>query len=173
MPPLLKRTESNHFTIAQISSAMDRLSLCETCANDDCIMKKLLARSEVNSAGAIVTIKTCMSFMPTIFFQDSSGTEGSFNTFRLAGAWAKRVKPGDVVGLARKPGGVYGRAQVTDVHFGIFKALAKRHSRFNHLAIAAKCDSADFDLKSAMERAYGKNRFDLASAVSVLYFERL
>lgn len=104
-------------------------------------------------------IFACQNFTAPLLFQDTSGTEGNFSTFRSGLSWSKRLKPGKVVGLVRgrKEKSTYGFAVVARIHTGMFVDMMSRYAETNHLMIAENLrgEEAAERLTKVVRQIYG------------------
>lgn len=97
------------------------------------------------------------------------GIEGEFNTFRLSGAWAKRVEPGSkVILMNKKEYSLMGWAEVTAVHVGRLDALSALHGFRNHNQKHLPPEGAKDRLIAAMVKRYGPNKCGHHSRVTVI-----
>lgn len=118
-----------------------------------------------------------MKFPVTLLvFADRRGLEFPlFNTFRLGGAWAKRLTKGDGVLLAFKHE-VIGCAKVKMVHTGKAIDVLNFYARFSHveLALAAeqgegyRGEEAPQRRVQSMQRTYGPHKFTPESTITVV-----
>lgn len=157
-----------YFTLETKDRALDDERLCDSCGNTGCSIRQILNRLRVNRFNAVPNIKRCESFVPILEFRDHSGCEDAFNTFRLGGAWAKRVVPGTLVSLRNSTANWSLVAVIEGIHSGPFNKIAPVFAGDNHLAIAAERDGKPFDLEQVMTKLYGGHRFNNRSTVTVL-----
>lgn len=102
------------------------------------------------------------------------GIDGEFNTFRLGGAWAKRVQPGDKVALMdKKEMSLMGWAVVTGVHMGKLNELSALHGRRNHNQKHLPSEGAGERVIAAMMKRYGPNKCCETSRVTVIDMRRI
>lgn len=100
--------------------------------------------------------------------------EGEFNTFRLGGAWAKRIKPGDRVGLLdKKRMCLVGYATVTGVHRGKLNELSPMHGRHNHNQKHLPGEGAGERVVAAMIKRYGPHKCRDTSLVTVIELKEI
>lgn len=134
--------------------------LCEACGNCvDCPIKR-------------DNVQACTEYQPVIAFKSFNGTEADFNTFRLGGAWSKRVKPGDTVGLINREGEKVGEALVKAVHCDEKSKMLDQHAHHNHLILASKHHNPPQELKRLIRNLYGPNFLEKASLMTVIYLTR-
>lgn len=162
----------SYYTLETPARAEETDLLCDQCGNLDCSIRLIVQRIKVNRFNARVSITRCESFVPILKFSDTAGLSGEFNTFRLGGAWAKRVSVGDVVLLQNGQGEAIDYATVCDTHIGSFSDMAHEYGVDNHLAINAEISGTPFDLAQVMTKLYGAHRFSLNSTVSVIELRR-
>ncbi|UKL14968.1 hypothetical protein hairong_063 [Pseudomonas phage hairong] len=115
----------------------------------------------------------CYAFQPSLMFQSLAGTELSFNTFRLGGAWAKRVLPGRIVGLVDKNGKKLDEAVIEGIRVGPRDLMIEEHARMNHLMIASGSTQPIRDLRRKLTNLYGPNYLARADLMSVIYLRRI
>jgi hypothetical protein len=167
----VKLTDEGH-TLEDNKRLSQEDALCDHCGDKDCSIGKIMARLKQNRFQARTEVISCKSFIPVLSFQSNAGMAGTFNTFRLGGAWAERVAPGSEVSLTRSGGMEICRARVIEVHKGSFPEMAAVHAVYNHLAIEAEFNGEEFDMEQVMRQVYGPNRFGPNGVVSVIYLRR-
>lgn len=107
------------------------------------------------------------------FAPPMSGLEGEFNTFRLGGAWAKRVQPGDRVMLMdKKASALLGYAEIVAVNVGKLSEMGAMHGFRNHNQKHLPAAGAGERVVAAMIKRYGPNRCSETSTVTVLDMKR-
>lgn len=98
------------------------------------------------------------------------GIEGEFNTFRLSGAWSKRIEAGSIVILMdKKLMSVMGYAKVTGVHVGKLSEMANQYAHLNHNQKHLPSEGAPDRLISAMIKRYGPHKCSENSRVTVIH----
>lgn len=98
------------------------------------------------------------------------GIEGRFNTFRLGGAWAKRIEAGETVLLIdAKEHQVIAKATVEGVVKGKLEDLAREHAAGNHNQQGLEPEGAPERLIAAMMKRYGPHRAGHNSTVTVIF----
>lgn len=108
------------------------------------------------------------------FAPPMSGIEGEFNTFRLGGAWVKRVEVGDKIALMdKKECALIGYAVITGVHKGKLRDMSAQHGFHNHNQRHLPVEGAGERVIAAMQKRYGPNRCTENSIVTVLDMRRL
>lgn len=116
---------------------------------------------------------------PLLMFVDSTGLDFErFNTIRLGGGWAKRLKKGDRVLLATKLE-VIGSARVSDVHVGRMNVMLPLFAHKNHIELALRGRDPRYDASLAAERRiasarkmYGPQRVTDTANISVIELRR-
>lgn len=84
------------------------------------------------------------------------GMEGRFNTFRLGGAWYKRIQRGDeVLLLDTKEKIVFGIAVVVAKDKGTLKQMLSKQAFLNHTQLGKSKRKASVDLHSRILKRYG------------------
>lgn len=97
------------------------------------------------------------------FSPPMQGIEGEFNTFRLGGAWAKRVQPTDkVILMDKKAMGMLGWGEVIAIHIGRLDDLSALYGSRNHNQKHLPQEGAGDRVTAAMIKRYGPNlcRYD-------------
>lgn len=108
------------------------------------------------------------------FAEPVLGIEGEFNTFRLGGAWAKRVQPGDtVILMSKKECGVICRATVVAVHVGRLDELGALYGFRNHNQKHLPVEGAGERITAAMVKRYGPQKCRDTSRVTVIELKRI
>lgn len=104
------------------------------------------------------------------FAPPMSGFEGSFNTIRLGGAWAKRLSGGETVLLIDKPNcKVFGRAIVEQVVVGTVCDLLPRHAAHNHNQKGLDTVGAPERALASMLKRYGPQMVRDNSRCTIIY----
>lgn len=116
--------------------------------------------------------RLCTGYQPVIPFKSLAGTEGLFNTFRLGGAWANRVKKGDTIGLLNTQGEKVATAVVRSVHVATKEEMLAEHAHLNHLMLAKGSRDPVADLTKTVRNLYGTNFFAKAALMTVIYLRR-
>lgn len=167
------KKHGSYFTLESRKLAESTERLCDQCGNAECSVRAILRRIAVNRYNAKIQVLRCDSFIPQLEFRDPSGCAGEFNTFRLGGAWASRVVPGQLVSLACNARDWQLPAEVTYVDVGPFEEMRAKYGVDNHLAIDAEISGKPFDLAKVMRECYGGHRFNESSVVSVIGLKEL
>lgn len=114
-----------------------------------------------------------MSVRVIEFSPPMEGIEGEFNTFRLGGAWAKRVVPGDTVWLMdKKQFLIFGSATVTEIHVGKLNEMSDLYACHNHNQKGLDPEGANKRLITNMIKRYGPNMCDENKRVTVICMRR-
>ena len=164
----------NFHTLETKARAEETDLLCDQCGNVECSIRGIINRVKINRFNAKLAVIRCESFLPSLDFRDGAGMDSDFNTFRLGGAWATRVGPGNLVNLrSAVDGSILGVAEVIRTHVGPFTGMAAEFGADNHLAIDAAINDRDFDLAKVMRECYGGHRFNVDSTVSVIELRRI
>jgi len=101
------------------------------------------------------------------------GMDGSFNTFRLGGTWAAKVRPGNHVLLFdTKNKVIFGRARVTHVYMGKLVDMAYENATLNHNQLGKGEVEAAEDLMARMRKRYGPKIAHDDKRTTVIYLER-
>lgn len=108
------------------------------------------------------------------FSPPARGIEGTFNTVRLGGAWAKRLAPGDRVLLVERPKSILiGAATIEHVEVGTLRAIATEHAHRNHNQIVEDdAEGAPDRLVTAMIKRYGPHKCNENSKVTMILMRR-
>lgn len=110
-----------------------------------------------------------LDFIPPI-----EGVEREFNTFRLGGTLAKRLKEGQEVFLMDgKNKVVFGRAQVLRIESGQLGELCLMHAKDNHRELANDPADAPERLFKYLQKIYGPHIATATKKSCVLYMRRL
>lgn len=138
-----------------------RTGLCSTCGhNQTCLVKNEQAQ-------------VCTGYQPVLAFKSMAGTEGEFNTFRLGGAWSKRVTVGQRLGLVDSSYERVGEAIVRAVHCGPRVSMIEEHAAKNHLMLAAKPDNPVEAMTRKLRNLYGPNFLTKAELMTVFDLVRV
>lgn len=98
------------------------------------------------------------------------GLEGSFNTVRLGGTWAKRLQDGEKVLLMDKPKSlIFATAIVEGVIVGKLHDVAVSHAALNHNQKGMDAEGAPERLMAAMKKRYGPHKVSDTSRVTAIY----
>ena len=120
--------------------------------------------------------KKCHEFMPVIAFKPPLiGFEGVFNTFRMGGAWVKRVAPGSQIGLLdTSTQSVFATATITDVISGDKNEMAYLHGCRNHLFKSQQLSDevAAREIKKALRTLSGNLIYNNNTIATVIYMRR-
>lgn len=138
-----------------------RNGLCDSCGHAyDCTVRK-------------PTVQMCSDYQPVLAFKSLDGTEGAFNTFRLGGAWSKRVRRGQALALLNSACEKVGEAEVMDVHCGSKEEMLEKHAHRNHLMLAKKPEDPVAELVRIMRNLYGANFLARAELMTVIDLQRI
>lgn len=146
--------------------------LCEVCARQPvCDLRKAIETMGA-SRKAKIMVQECGAYIPVISFQDPTGLEGRFNTFRRGGGWGKRVQPGDRVALFDMTGKcLIGFARVTASHIGVLRDLLRDHAHNNHLMKTKPAEQSAILLSIVLLRLYGRSYGNQDQEFSVVEME--
>jgi hypothetical protein len=144
-------------------------NLCEVCgSNEECTLRTAL----VNLAShrrARITIGECGIYKPTISFQDLTGVEGSFNTFRRGQGWFNRLIVGQAVGLLDSSKlRLFADATVESIECGPLSDMLEAHAAMNHLMKSQPEHRAIQKLHKVLQTIYGKNYAGLHTRFTVV-----
>lgn len=129
-------------------------SLCVECGVLDCEK-----RGDVQS---------CSEMQPIISMRDMIGTDKRvFNTMRLYGAWAKRLRAGDPVVLTCKEERL--ECVVVRTESGPFDDIFLQHAHMNHTALGTPDEHHVPVVYDAIVKSYGKNWVLRCGYLSVIY----
>lgn len=104
------------------------------------------------------------------FAPPMSGLDGSFNTVRLGGTWAKRLQQGEKILLMDKPkSSIFATAIVEGVIVGKLRDVAASHAAFNHNQKGTDAEGAPERLMTAMKKRYGPHKVNDNSRVTAIY----
>lgn len=154
----LKRLPNGHFTAERLSGLSDDPSLCRYCGRIDCPLRGRIERAAGDYAR--VAIRTCAAFVPALGFSVTQGLDlPRWNTVRIGGAWASRLRKGDRVAIIdSKAGAILRHMRVAYVECGKMERTLRDHALDNH-AIQAKGisdrDQAATELRRILRSAYG------------------
>jgi hypothetical protein len=145
------------------------LTLCEVCGvQHRCDLTQAL-ETLAGQKTARVVIGQCAGFLPVLSFQDFTGLEGRFNTFRRGQGWANRVTPSGRVALFDLTGrALLGVARIEGVHVGPLGELLGEHAAMNHLMKARPEQEAPELLHRVLRRLYGNTYAAASEMFSVL-----
>lgn len=102
------------------------------------------------------------------------GLEGEFNTIRLGGAYAKKLKEGDTVFLMdQKSLMVFGTAIVQRVLLGTLKSMCEEHGSANHTELNNDAVGAPERLFKLVQKIYGPHIANETKKSCVIYMKRL
>lgn len=132
------------------------LSLCDVCgARTECQLRTALDNLGETRKAKIV-VAECGTYVPVIGFQNRTGLENRFNTFRRGQGWARRTVVGGRVGLFDLSAGeMIGFARVEAAHVGVLGDLLASKSATNHLMKMVEPAAAPDELQKVLRRAYG------------------
>ena len=167
------RRVADGFTIRGAKVLSDQRRLCDFCGVvGTCEIKKSV--QQLNHKHRIDTdIRTCSHYRPILTFKSEDGLDETFNTFRLRGAWARRVVPGDEVALWNVTSSeIIGMAEVTQVFSGKLDQLLDDHAHFNHLMLTTDHGEAPDALFRIMKGLYGTTWTQRTGDASVIYMRR-
>lgn len=103
------------------------------------------------------------------FSPPMQGIAGEFNTFRLGGAWSRRLQPGERVALLdKKEMRLIGFATVAGVHTGKLDAMSAQHGFRNHNQKHLPTEGAGERVVQAMIKRYGPQKCRDTSLVTVI-----
>lgn len=149
------KLDGSHFV------ATDRV-LCERCHHPVCSDYAALRCEDYSSA---------LKFKPPLRGFDKP----SFNTFRLGGAWAKRLRVGSIVALIdSKTDSAFAHARVTDVKVGNKHEMARLYGKDNHTMQALNVTT---DIEEAMlkrlKATSGSMIYNSTDTATVIYLEKI
>lgn len=171
----IKRIDAG-FTVDTMASMSDRSTICDHCATQKCKIRNYVNRTAVT---AIMKVATCNTFTPALGFSVLGGLDSQeWNTIRVGGAWAKRLRPGQEVAIIdTKNDKLLSYCEVTETHTGTLEEMVEMHSLYNH-AIQAEINSGKVDESGAnvrmmriLKNANGTNIAAPERAASVIYLK--
>lgn len=150
-------------------------SLCDHCAMQaHCEHRAQIKGVEHRARHLTAPITRCAEYHYPIHFVDTQGIDAyGFNTMRLGDAWAKRVEPGDTVGLLNRDKQLITTAQLKQVEVvtldtnGLLPYASANHMLIHHNLDA---DQAVDKLLKILRNNYGKLVFERNRYVTVLGF---
>lgn len=108
------------------------------------------------------------------FIPPVEGIDNEFNTFRLGGAYAKRLTVGDTIFLMdEKNKVVFGSAQVTRVEVGKLAELCRQHASTNHRELSNDAAGAPERLLTYIRKIYGPHIAKDEKKACVIFMKRL
>lgn len=119
------------------------------------------------------TLQLCSEYQPVLAFKSLAGTEGAFNTFRLGGAWFRRIKLAQHLGLLNHLCEKVGDAEVVGLDCGSKEDMLMRFAAGNHLMIAAQPADPVAELTRKIRNLYGPNFMARAELMTVIHLRRL
>lgn len=143
--------------------------LCEVCGiQHNCALKQALTvLAKQRNAEAV--IPKCGVYMPVISFQDRTGIDGHFNTFRRGRGWSNRLLFGQRVAVFDLFGkALLGTATVGVLEVGPLDEMLAAHAASNHLMKAQPGREAPALLHQVLRRLYGNNYAGLDMTYSVI-----
>lgn len=158
----------DNITFSVEHQAASTPDLCAYCGRQNACR----ALEEACNYGRTTAIRRCDEFMPPLVFRSQKGTEAAFNTFRLGGAWARRLQPGMEVALVDGVGQVFGTARVKSVYFGAIEDMAMMFGRDNHM-LRDRVEVVPQDMLKVLRQSYGNLIFKSHDTATVIYLERL
>lgn len=144
-------------------------SLCGVCgALPDCNLSQAL-RTLGGQKNATVLVERCGGYLPVVSFQDCTGLEGRFNTFRRGRGWANRVVLSGRVGIFDLAGKtMIGTARVERVESGPLGEMLAAYASMNHLMKAWPVQQTPALLHKVLRRLYGNTYASESAEFSVI-----
>lgn len=173
-------SDSDHFTVDPLSALKNPDNvICDNCAKIKCKIRNYVTRQSDNTQ---LRVMTCADFIPALGFSVLGGLDhDTWNTIRVGGAWADRLKPGKIVSVIdTKNLRRLGEYEVTRTHTGTLEDMVRAHARYNHAIqheiIIGKTraeDEAIFDrMMRILKNANGTNIASPDRAASVVYLRK-
>ena len=146
--------------------------LCHACgARDSCFVRRG-ADYLMESRGIELSVAVCPEFLPVITFDDDTGLDATFNTFRRGPGWFRRLKIDTRVRFYSKELETFvGSGRVVEAHCAPLSEMLERHASFNHLLRDGNYADADARLQAILVRLYGRNYAKPDVEYSVIYIE--
>jgi hypothetical protein len=112
--------------------------------------------------------------IPILEFRDTHGLEQStpFATFRVGGAWAKRLGPGERVLLSDGRYGI-GVARVVSIYVAPARLACEAHGAHSHLEFGRSEPGAGERRFASLQKLYGPRIVTETRPVSVIYLRRV
>lgn len=165
----LKRTQKGFTVLRKAeSSPNDLCSHC--CMNGNCTYQKDIKKISEES-NIQVNLSHCPHYIMPILFRDETGLNcDSFNTMRMGGAFSRRLKILDTIGLVNKKDEVINYAKVTDVLLLDKHTALTNHAKYNHMLIEQDLphEEAAEKLAKILRNNYGNLVFTNNDQISIL-----
>lgn len=149
-------------------------TLCDHCALIwHCDYRARIA-DIAHAAKLNAPVTTCQQYQYPIHFVDTRGLEApGCNTMRLGTAWARRVLPGDQVGLLNSDKRLIASAQVKAVHVVPLSAAGlQEYAGKNHMLIGESLEplEAAERLLKILRNSYGNLVYQRSTEVTIIVF---
>lgn len=171
----IKRIEDG-FTVETMASFNGQPTICDHCARQKCKIRNYVERTEA----AQLKVTTCKIFIPALGFSILKGLNlPNWNTIRVGGAWADRLRPFQSVAIIdTKNKMIVRHCTVEETFVGTLGQLVEEHAINNH-AIQAEIEEGKIEAKDAATRmmrilknANGTNIAAADRKASVVYLVR-
>lgn len=168
----VKRTESGATILTKATAKLG--SLCNHCAMLNHCEYQAQIRAMESRGKLSAPVTTCQSYHYPIHFADTKGIDAyGFNTMRLGDAWAKRIQPGDVVGLLN-----HDKQLVTAAPVKLVEVVSMDtngllpYASHNHMLVHENIDAdqAVDKILKILRNNYGKLVFERSRVVTVIGF---
>lgn len=173
----IRRTDDGAFTVESVATLNRSGTICDHCARRSCRYRGYMKRAKFVRLEAM----SCNLFLPALGFSVLKGLDlETWNTFRLGGAWAKRLSPGeDVAVIDTKNNRFVGMARVESVYLGDLDTLLAQHASANHAIIheytheGLRLEDAGDRLMRILKNAYGSTYTHGERTATVIYLRKI
>lgn len=170
---MIRRLESDAFTVESQSAITAARRLCDHCATEKCHIRNYLKRN--TSAMLQIKVESCATFTPALGFSVLTGLDAPrWNTVRLGKAWAERLKPRQRVAIVDTTSRRIMRyMRVERAEAATLSQIVATHATRNHALVgrALSAEEASAALTKILQNAYGRNYAAPGKPASVIYLQ--